>query len=194
MRLKNIITGIIAILIVVYPFLIYFGINYFNFRYMILLLGFIFFLRIILLSQKRKKFNTPMKIVSILTTIIGLMVCIIGLCVDNPIIIKLYPVCINLLFLGVFLYSYIYPPSIIEKLARVTNPDLPTQAINYTHKVTLVWCIFFTINATISTYTVFFCSLHTWTIYNGLIAYFLIALIFIVEYVIRLFVKRKIKN
>ena len=39
--------------------------------------------------------------------------------------LKLYPVLVNAALLGVFAYSLISPPSMIERFARIREPDLP---------------------------------------------------------------------
>jgi uncharacterized membrane protein len=45
-------------------------------------------------------------------------------------------------------------------------------------------------NGLIACYTAFFTSLETWTLYNGLIAYILMGLLFAGEYVVRLRVQK----
>ena len=194
MSARKLIMIIIATLVIIYPFLVYFGLIYFNLRYVILLLGFIFLLRFFFISSTQRAKKSPFKMTSLLAIILGLGICVLGLIINNPLIVKLYPVLMNLLFLGVFLNSYVHPPTIVERLARITTPDLPLAAVYYTQKVTLVWCMFFCINALVSAYTVFFCSIHVWAIYNGFIAYLIIGFIFIVEYIVRIFVKKIIES
>ena len=67
--------------------------------------------------------------------------------------LKLYPVLVNAVLLGVFAHSLIFPPSMIERFARMSEPDLPAQAIGYTRRVTQVWCAFFAINGAIALVT-----------------------------------------
>ena len=40
----------------------------------------------------------------------------------------------------------------IERLARLREPDLPPAAIAYTRRVTQVWCVFFAVNGAIALY------------------------------------------
>ncbi|MCK5717639.1 MAG: hypothetical protein KAH77_09135, partial [Thiomargarita sp.] len=47
------------------------------------------------------------------------------------------------------------------------------------------WCIFFIFNVIMATLTTFYATLEMWTLYNGLIAYILMGLIFIIEYGVR---------
>jgi len=98
---------------------------------------------------------------------------------------RLYPVMVNLGMLAYFGSSLLHPPSAIERIARISEPDLPPQAIIYTARVTMVWCLFFVINGAIALYTAIWSSLEIWTLYNGLIAYLAMGLLFSVEYLIR---------
>ena len=106
--------------------------------------------------------------------------------------LKLYPVLVNAALLGVFAYSLISPPSMIERLARIREPNLPTRAIGYTQRVTQVWCIFFAANGVIALITAVWASSATWTLYNGVIAYLMMGLLFAGEYVVRWHFKRQL--
>lgn len=98
---------------------------------------------------------------------------------------RLYPVIVNIGMLAFFGWSLMHPPSAVERIARITEPNLPDQAVAYTWRVTLVWCLFFLINGSVAFYTAFWSSLEVWTIYNGLISYIAMGLLFAVEYLIR---------
>ena len=98
--------------------------------------------------------------------------------------IKFYPVAINASMLLVFGFSLLSPPTVIERMARLQEPDLPQHAIAYTRKVTMVWCLFFILNGTIAGITIF-ASDATWALYNGLISYLLMGLLFGVEWLVR---------
>ena len=99
--------------------------------------------------------------------------------------IKLYPVAVNAFMLIMFASTIVRPPSAIERLARLSEPDLPEVAIAYTRKVTLVWCAFFLINGVISLITALWGTYAQWTLYNGGIAYVLMGLIAAVEWLVR---------
>ena len=45
--------------------------------------------------------------------------------------------------------------------------------------------VFFLFNATVAAITTFYATLEVWTLYNGLIGYVLMGLIFIIEYAVR---------
>jgi uncharacterized membrane protein len=108
--------------------------------------------------------------------------------------LKLYPVLVNAALLGVFAYSLISPPSMIERFARIREPNLPTRAISYARRVTQVWCMFFAANGVIALMTALWASSATWTLYNGLIAYLMMGLLFAGEYVVRWHFKRQLNG
>src|SRR5215216_6542933 len=81
--------------------------------------------------------------------------------------LRFYPVLVNAVFLTVFAYSLIVPPSTIERLARLQDPNLPPVAVAYTRAVTQVWCLFFALNGAIALYTALFSSIAQWSFYNG---------------------------
>ena len=105
--------------------------------------------------------------------------------------LKLYPVLVNGVMLGIFSYSLVSPPSVIERIARMKEPDLPPQAVQYTRRVTQVWCAFFLINGSIALATTLWASPAVWSLYNGVIAYVLMGLLFGGEYMVRLRFKRR---
>jgi uncharacterized membrane protein len=106
--------------------------------------------------------------------------------------LKLYPVLVNTAMLGLFGYSLIAPPTMIERFARVREWDLPAQAIVYTRHVTQVWCFFFAVNGVIALGTAVWASPAVWLLYNGLIAYLLMGLLFAGEYCVRRHFKRRL--
>ena len=99
--------------------------------------------------------------------------------------LKLYPVLVNAAMLSVFGYSLFVPPSMVEQFARRHQPDLPPQSVNYTRRMTQVWCIFFALNGAVAFVTALWASAAIWLLYNGFIAYLLMGLLFAGEYCFR---------
>ncbi|MGL4766491.1 MAG: hypothetical protein ACRCV6_00155 [Formosimonas sp.] len=96
-----------------------------------------------------------------------------------------YPALVNLGLLVVFTHSLYTPPPIIERMARLYDPNLPSYAIDYTRKVTVVWCIFFILNGSLAAATAVYADEELWTLYNGIVAYGLISALFIAEWLYR---------
>ncbi|MCM2209714.1 hypothetical protein MYF61_29305, partial [Klebsiella quasipneumoniae] len=84
--------------------------------------------------------------------------------------------------LGVFGWTLRYPPTLVERLARMREPDLPPSGVAYTRRVTQAWCVFFVCNGTIATITAFAANDRVWALYNGAIAYGLIGAMFAGEW------------
>ena len=107
---------------------------------------------------------------------------------DRELSVRLYPVFMNIAMLIAFAASIVKGPSMIERFARIMEPDLPERAVRYTRKVTMVWTGFFALNGAIAAWTAFYADWHVWSLYNGLIAYIAMGLLFGVEMIVRHFV------
>ena len=105
--------------------------------------------------------------------------------------LKLYPLLVNGVLFSVFAASLAFPPSMVERLARIREPDLPPEAIGYTRRVTQVWCGFFVLNGDVALATALLASQAIWSLYNGVISYVLMGTLFIIEYLFRLRFKRQ---
>lgn len=104
--------------------------------------------------------------------------------------LKLYPVLVNAALLMAFGYSLAVPPSVVERIARLRQPALPGPAVRYTRCVTQAWCVFFAANGLVALGTALWASDAAWLLYNGLIAYLLMGLMFAGEYLVRLRFRR----
>jgi len=65
------------------------------------------------------------------------------------------------------------------------DPALPDEAIPYTRKVTIIWCGFFMLNGVLALLTTLYASDRIWALYNGLISYCLMGLLFAGEWLVR---------
>ena len=104
--------------------------------------------------------------------------------------IRLYPVIINVSLALVFLGSLRATP-LIERLARLSEPDLPPSGVRYTRRVTWMWGIFMTLNALVALALALWAPLNVWQIYTGAISYLLAALLMAGEWLVRQRVRRK---
>lgn len=104
--------------------------------------------------------------------------------------LMLYPVLVNAGLLAAFGYSLASPPSMVERFARMREPNLSPAAVAYTRSVTKVWCSFFVVNGALALGTALWCSAAVWSLYTGVIAYLLMGLLFGGEYLVRLRFKR----
>lgn len=96
-----------------------------------------------------------------------------------------YPVLVNLMMLVVFGGSLFAGQTVIERLARLQQPDLPEKAVRYTRRVTQVWCVFFIINGTLAALLALLGRYDWWAVYTGVIAYVLMGILFAGEWLYR---------
>jgi uncharacterized membrane protein len=87
--------------------------------------------------------------------------------------------------LGLFGLSLKYGPPMVERLARMREPQLPARAIVYTRQVTIAWSVFFLCNGLLAAALTLWAPLSWWMLYTGLISYGLMGLLFAIEWLIR---------
>lgn len=104
--------------------------------------------------------------------------------------LKLYPVLVSFVLLIAFSTTLIFPPSMVERFARMSEPDLPLAAVAYTRRVTQIWCLFFIVNGAIALSTAIWATEAVWSLYTGVISYVLMGLLFGGEFLYRQRFKR----
>ena len=132
--------------------------------------------------------STPISM--IYASAIAIIVMSLTSMINSDLALRLYPVFMTGAMLAVFAVSLIRPPSMIERFARIMEPDLGPEGVAYTRRVTQVWCGFFAVNILIALWTVFFASFETWALYNGLISYILMGCLFGGEFLVRRWVRQ----
>lgn len=105
--------------------------------------------------------------------------------------IRLYPVMINASLALIFLGSLRATP-LIERFARLSEPDLPPEGVRYTRRVTWVWGIFMSLNAVVALALALWAPLHVWQTWTGAISYLLAALLMMGEWLVRRRVRRRV--
>ena len=104
--------------------------------------------------------------------------------------VKAYPSLISAAIAGAFATTLISPPSMVERFARIREPDLSLDGQIYTRRVTQVWTGFLVVNSAIAAVTALWGTVEQWTLWNGLISYLLIGGLFVGEIAVRRFVRR----
>jgi uncharacterized membrane protein len=176
------------LVVAAYPVIVYIGLQYLDGRYVGLALIAVALARLAL-GHRLTRFGGTMPQTNIIVMLL-LAVGVLALATNSATLLQYYPVGVNALMFTMFASSLVYPPTIIEQIARVTTPNLPASGVAYTRKVTIVWCGFFILNGTMATYTVLFASLEVWTAYNSAISYALMSLLLGGELVVRRYVLR----
>lgn len=129
---------------------------------------------------------------SAMTTIVALFA--LGLagaafCLESFLPVKFYPVAVNAAWFAFFAGSLASTPA-AERFARMRHTELPDYAVRYCRQVTVAWSVFFLANGLVALDSALYRSDDWWALYNGLIAYVLIGMMFAVEYGVRAWVDR----
>lgn len=180
-------TALSALVLLAYPFAVYYGLNEWGIGSVAGVLALLFILRVVGGNQTRLR---ELKYIAWLSGGAGIALTLLAFAFKSSDWFTYYPVIVNALMFALFVHSLYQKESIIERFARLQEPNLPNYAVYYTRNVTKVWCVFFIGNGCIALITTFM-SMQTWTIYNGLISYILAGGLFAIEFIVRLFVKRK---
>lgn len=167
--------GLLVVLFLLYPLAVYFGLLHLGVAPVAMLLAILGLLR---MWSTRRTAMWPLAVLALLCGVLSLLF-------KSEAWLKLYPVAMNAGALGIFAVTLLNPPSFIERLARLMEPDLPESGVRWTRRVTEVWCVFFVLNGSIALYTALYCSMQTWALYNGLIAYVLMGVLLGGEFVLR---------
>ncbi|MBX9705908.1 MAG: hypothetical protein K5Q00_06595 [Gammaproteobacteria bacterium] len=188
--LRKTLLAIVLLLLGLYPFVVYFSLGHLSPRYLALCIILVFIVRYLLLKNKSWSFNN---IATLLMLLAGAVMCLWVIVENDIAAIRLYPFLVSMLFLMVFSYSLINPPTVIERLARLQTPQLAPETVAYTRKVTWAWCGFFIMNGGVALITALFASLKVWTFYNGFLSYVLIGALFGVELITRYFHRKRLR-
>lgn len=161
---------------VLYPFAVHFGMAHFAPWQFGLLLGALWLARVL---------TAPRRLGSRRLALAALGFCMLLGLSDSPSVLRWYPVLISEFMLVLFGSSLLRGMPIAERLARLHDPELPAKAVRYTRRVTEVWSLFFLINGLIAASLTLWAPLSWWTLYNGVIAYTAMGVIFAAEWLIR---------
>jgi uncharacterized membrane protein len=99
--------------------------------------------------------------------------------------VKGYPAAISLAAAIVFGATLFRPPSMIERFARLREPELPPAARSYCRKVTIVWTIWLSANTIISAVLAIPGNDAAWALWTGLVAYMIMGALFAGEIAVR---------
>ncbi|MEX0827896.1 MAG: hypothetical protein WD005_02985, partial [Haliea sp.] len=134
-----------GLLFALYPPLVYLGLRYFDPRWLALLLIVAAGYRLLGARLSRR--------IQVLSGAAVFAAAGYTLLTGSELGILLYPVLVSAVLLSLFCASLLQPPTIVETLARIQEPDLPEAAIRYTRRVTQIWTLFFLLNGSIAMVT-----------------------------------------
>ena len=170
-----------GLLLVVWPFLIGYGLAHNSLPWLLPLMAALLLLRF---HQARHNAG-PMRYVTQSVALAGIVLCAASYLLKAHHWLLFYPVIVNLAMLAVFGGSLWTAMPLVERLARLREPNLPPSGVRYTRVVTRVWCGFFIFNGSAALFTVLRGDMHLWTLWNGMIAYILIGTLMAGEWLVR---------
>lgn len=93
----------------------------------------------------------------------------------------LTPVAINAVLFAAFASTLRWGPPMIERFARLQDPELNIAQVRWCRLWTLVWCAYFLWNITALIALITYAPASWWAIYTSLIAYVLMGVLFAAE-------------
>lgn len=180
----QIVKGLVILLTLLYPLLVYFGLAALGPGVFGAALAALMVARLASLSAQEKQ--------RLLLPLLGIMLyALIVAVTGSERMLRFYPVTVSLLLLWLFAESLINGPPLIERLVRARGIHISKHGIPYIRRVTQLWCVFFGLNALIATYTALASPLKWWALYNGLISYLAMGTLMGGELLVRRWYKRR---
>lgn len=127
----------------------------------------------------------PLRVVTQVVTVVGITLCIANYLLKAHQLLLFYPVMVNAVMLSAFGGSLWSIMPIVERLARLRDPNLPDVGVCYTRHVTQVWCTFFIINGSVALFTALNGDMTLWTTWGGMVSYLLTGTLMVGEWLIR---------
>jgi uncharacterized membrane protein len=172
-----------ATLVGLYPVAVWVGLTYLGTR-AVGLLVLAFLVPTLAIRLRRADRATFWSILRVPLAILALV--LVGVILDDRRYVLAMPVLVNGLLLATF-GSTLAPGAtpMIERFARVQEPELGLAKQAHCRQFTWVWCGFFALNGTAAAALALWAPIAWWATYTGLVAYVLMGLLFAAEYVVR---------
>jgi len=168
-------------IVLAWPLLVGFGLTHNGLHWLLPVMAALLLLR---LFQVRKQAG-PMRRVLQSVALAGIALCVASSVLKAHQLLLFYPVVVNLVMLAVFGGSLWSAMPLVERLARLREPNLPPEGVRYTRQVTGIWCLFFIVNGSVALFTALYGDMRLWTAWNGVIAYLLMGILMAGEWLVR---------
>jgi uncharacterized membrane protein len=184
MFVRKIVQILLSMLLIVFPVLLYFGLNHYSPLLFAGILFLIMSLRLWFFIKKRSAHHYYMLVV------IGLY-CALVVVMDSALLLLYYPVLMNIYAALLFGLSLFEENNLIEQFARLAGKVVPIYAQRYMRVLTKIWVFLLMVNATASAYTACCTTVAFWALYNGVLSYLFFATFILLEIVYRAYYKRR---
>lgn len=164
---KKTVTAILVVISVLYPCLVYFGLQ----RWSHQLFGLVIFamgtIRFLLADRKNPKMDLALFAVTAL--------CGLGIwAFPSELAVKLYPVFMSAFVGSMFAVSLLQKESLIEKIARLRGNEMTPVVVQYARRLNVLWAIVLYLNGLVALYLAHFGTTESWTLYCGFLSYLIL--------------------
>ncbi|MBA8061096.1 hypothetical protein HV077_01405 [Citrobacter freundii] len=170
-----------GLLLLAWPFLIWFGLAHNGLHWLLPLMALLLFVRF---RQTRRQAG-PLRVMTQIVAVAGITLCVTSYLLKTHQLLLFYPVVVNGVMLAVFGGSLWSTMPVVERLARLRDPNLPAAGVRYTRRVTQIWCAFFILNGSIALGTALYGDMSLWTVWNGMLSYLLMGTLMAGEWLVR---------
>lgn len=135
-----------------------------------------------------RRFNDPVQWLALLVVMIYSTLLLLQ---NNTLLPRLYPSLLSLMVATVFGSSLLGSEPLLLRMARLTQSDIPPQALPYLWWLTLIWTLLLIANALTAAVLAVYAQVKIWALYTGLWSYLIFAGFFVLEWAYRQHYKRR---
>ena len=179
--MHRLLQGISGLMMAIWPFMVWLSLTHPVWRWILPLAAVLFLLRWLALRGRQGALTLVGKWLALAGAGLSLSSVFLR---ENHLLLW-YPVMVNGLMLALFGSSLFSRMPLVERLARLREPELPPKAIRWTRRVTQIWCLFFIFNGSVALATCLMNNLLWWTWWNGLVSYLLMGMLMTGEWLLR---------
>lgn len=178
-----IVRGLVILAIIAYPIGVYFGIRVLPPGFFGLVLAVLLLLRFGVIAPGERAVLLPLLLPFLAYALVAAVL-------GSERVLLFYPVLVNACLFVIFVWSLRSEAPILLRIVRARKIRMSRFGPRYLYWLTIVWAGFFVLNGTISAWTITQ-PLKTWAVYNGLIAYVLIGVLIVGEWLFRIHYKKR---
>lgn len=163
-----------------YPITVYLGLRYGHGRVVIALLAALTLASLAYRLRSRQRDAT----VLLPPLLVMLLLVVSWVWGDNTLLLAL-PVVVNVVLLVAFGRTLMLKTSMVERYARLIEPNLSDDRRAHCRQITWVWVCFFAANATVTAAVAGFGSVELWALHTGILSYVAMGVLFAGEWWLR---------
>lgn len=117
--------------------------------------------------------------------VVAMTMLFVGAALNRAGFVLAVPTAINAVLFAGFAPTLRQGPPMVERFARIQHEDLTDEEVSWCRSWTIVWCAFFVWNGAVAAALAFLAPVEWWTVYNGLLSYAQMGVLFFGEMVAR---------